>query len=316
MLTRNALYALLAVAAAGFSGPLSVRADTWRGTAPFCDGECLRGEEQVGVSDQGDGGYCITGHKVLCRNSQTSCQATATQASCYGVVMVCENGYRETLNNVWHTCTTYACGACIGFGSLGPLSTGGGGGGGEIGTTPLPCKSGYVWREAYYGDHVCVLPATRAQAATDNATAADRREPGGGASGPDTCRPGFVWREADPTDHVCVTPETRSAAADDNRRAAEHTNQPLRVALDTCKQGFVWREAVGDDRVCVTPETREQAASDNAAAAERRQPGSDACKPGFVWREVVPADHVCVTPETRASVAGDTAMAPTRVAGG
>lgn len=81
------------------------------------------------------------------------------------------------------------------------------------------CKSGYVWREAFPGDKVCVAPATRSQAATDNRQAAARREPGGGAYGPDTCRQGYVWREARSSDHVCVTPDTRAQAAADNREA-------------------------------------------------------------------------------------------------
>jgi hypothetical protein len=36
------------------------------------------------------------------------------------------------------------------------------------------CLQGFVWREAFNGDTVCVTPATRAQAAADNAAAAQR----------------------------------------------------------------------------------------------------------------------------------------------
>src|SRR5262245_20188723 len=82
------------------------------------------------------------------------------------------------------------------------------------------CRQGYVWREALPGDHVCVTPETREQAARDNEQAARRRQPGGGDYGPNTCRQGFVWREARPGDAVCVTPETRSQAAHDNAQAA------------------------------------------------------------------------------------------------
>jgi hypothetical protein len=82
------------------------------------------------------------------------------------------------------------------------------------------CRQGYVWREAFAGDHVCVTPETRAQAADDNRRAAERRQPGGGDYGPDTCRQGYVWREARPGDVVCVTPQTRSQAAHDNSQAA------------------------------------------------------------------------------------------------
>lgn len=84
---------------------------------------------------------------------------------------------------------------------------------------PDTCRQGFVWREAFPGDHVCVTPETRAQAAFDNSQAEARRDPEGGF-GPDTCLPGFVWREARPGDHVCVTPETRAQTAADNRKAA------------------------------------------------------------------------------------------------
>lgn len=87
------------------------------------------------------------------------------------------------------------------------------------------CIEGFVWREAYPGDHVCVTPATRAQTVTDNTLAAVRREPQGGTHGPDTCKPGFVWREARPDDHVCVTPEVRAQTARDNSLA--HTRRLL-----------------------------------------------------------------------------------------
>ena len=83
-----------------------------------------------------------------------------------------------------------------------------------------PCKQGYVWREAFVGDYVCVTPQGRDQAASDNSQATARKQPGGGAYGPDTCRQGYVWREARAGDHVCVTPEIRDRTAADNRQAA------------------------------------------------------------------------------------------------
>jgi hypothetical protein len=77
------------------------------------------------------------------------------------------------------------------------------------------CRQGFVWREAFANDHVCVSGQTRDQARNDNGQAAARRLPNG------MCKQGWVWREAVPTDHVCVTVQTRSATADDNRHAAE-----------------------------------------------------------------------------------------------
>src|SRR6185295_7323942 len=84
---------------------------------------------------------------------------------------------------------------------------------------PDTCKQGYVWRDAFAGDHVCVTGATREQAAADNAQASQRRSPTGGAYGPDTCLQGFVWRDASATDHVCVTGGVRAQAAADNAQA-------------------------------------------------------------------------------------------------
>jgi hypothetical protein len=85
------------------------------------------------------------------------------------------------------------------------------------------CVQGFVWREAFSGDHVCVTPQSRQQAASDNSAAASRIQPGGGAYGNDTCLQGFVWREAASDDHVCVTPDIRAQAADDNSQAASRT---------------------------------------------------------------------------------------------
>jgi hypothetical protein len=39
---------------------------------------------------------------------------------------------------------------------------------------PDTCRTGFVWREAYPGDHVCVRPWVREQARRDNALGAYR----------------------------------------------------------------------------------------------------------------------------------------------
>jgi hypothetical protein len=158
---------------------------------------------------------------------------------------------------------------------------------------PLPygpdtCQSGFVWREASPADHVCVPPASRSRARADNAQAAFRRSPFGGAYGPDTCLNGFVWREAFANDRVCVTPATRAETAEENRLGM--SRRVLAYGPDTCLMGFVWRDARPGDHVCVTPEARSRAAAENASAASRVQPGGGAygpntCLMGFVWRE-------------------------------
>lgn len=84
---------------------------------------------------------------------------------------------------------------------------------------PDTCKNGFVFREAYPNDHVCVTPKVRQQVATDNAHTQENYQLGGGPYGKETCKNGLVWREARPQDHVCVTPEQRQQAVDDNRYA-------------------------------------------------------------------------------------------------
>ena len=90
----------------------------------------------------------------------------------------------------------------------------------QLPAAPDACNQGYVWREAFPGDHVCVSPKTRDRAAYDNSQASARREPGGGQYGPNTCKEGYVWRSARPQDYVCVTPQTRDQTAADNDQAA------------------------------------------------------------------------------------------------
>ena len=93
---------------------------------------------------------------------------------------------------------------------------------GALASGPDTCKSGFVWREAFPGDHICVTPAVRAQTNIENQQAPSRRMPLGLPFGgpPDLCAQGFVWREARQGDRVCVPGASRDQAADDNRQAA------------------------------------------------------------------------------------------------
>ncbi|WP_412542696.1 zinc ribbon domain-containing protein [Longispora sp. K20-0274] len=174
------------------------------------------------------------------------------------------------------------------------------------------CKPGFVWREAFPVDHVCVQPGVHSQVLADNGAASSRWTPG--AYGSRTCVNGYVWREAVPTDLVCVTSATRTQAADDNAQATARLATPPK----NCRSGYVWREAYPGDYVCVTPATRTQAGQDNTQATARREPnggasGVDTCKSGYVWRGARDADHVCVTPTTRTQTAADNAAAASRV---
>jgi hypothetical protein len=92
---------------------------------------------------------------------------------------------------------------------------------GETSQIPDRCIQGFVWRDAFDGDHVCVIQEVRDQTAYDNSQAEIRRDPNG-ASGPASCISGFVWREARIGDVVCVTPDRRTSTAEENSRAMEH----------------------------------------------------------------------------------------------
>ena len=81
----------------------------------------------------------------------------------------------------------------------------------------LQCAPGWVWRMAGPDDRVCVSPQARDAAQMENAASDQRREPNGGAYGPNTCLPGFVWRGALPGDVTCVPPEARDRVARENR---------------------------------------------------------------------------------------------------
>jgi hypothetical protein len=78
------------------------------------------------------------------------------------------------------------------------------------------CKSGYVKRNAYNGDQVCVTPAIQAQTQQENQIAPTLTKPDG------TCTiPIFVWRLAAPIDKTCASQAAHAQAIDDNNHAAE-----------------------------------------------------------------------------------------------
>ena len=86
---------------------------------------------------------------------------------------------------------------------------------------PDTCADGYVWRDAIPGDHVCVLPARRSLAATENANAGLHVDPAG-AYGPNSCIAGYVWREAYVGDVVCVVPARRTQVHQENAEGPSH----------------------------------------------------------------------------------------------
>jgi hypothetical protein len=181
------------------------------------------------------------------------------------------------------------------------------------------CLQGYVWREAHANDKVCVTALRRAAVRNENQLAGSRRQPGGGAYGPDTCKQGYVWREAYSNDHVCVPPASRSTARQENLLANERRLASAAYGPNTCKQGYVWREADQSDWVCVTPQRRTEVSEENRLAASRRRTGGgaygpDSCKQGYVWREAYTGDHVCVAPASRSKARQENESASDRLA--
>ena len=98
------------------------------------------------------------------------------------------------------------------------------------------CQSGFVWRNAFSGDTICVSVQRRDQVASENSRAASNRNPTGGDFGPNTCRQGFVWRVANPKDEVCVTTASRDRVAQENAnphaRVAEAGSAPASQVTD------------------------------------------------------------------------------------
>ena len=170
------------------------------------------------------------------------------------------------------------------------------------GRMAVSCSQGFVWREAFPGDYVCVTSESRSLVTSEN------RDP----AHAEPCQPGTVWRESRPSHHICVSLERRAEVADENRLASGRVaGAVIAPALGTaCAQGFVWREAFPGDYVCVTSGSRSMVTSENQDPAD-----AEPCQPGTVWREARPSDHICVSLARRSAVAEENRSASTRVAG-
>src|SRR5437773_2612772 len=90
--------------------------ETWRGTAPFCSGQCLSDERQIMSTtcccDENPdcGSCCWSGTKVLCEQDLL-CLNTITIKTCYpGSLLICDSGYYK--NGIWVSCKKYYCGGC------------------------------------------------------------------------------------------------------------------------------------------------------------------------------------------------------------
>jgi hypothetical protein len=114
------------------------------------------------------------------------------------------------------------------------------------------CLEGYVWREAFAGDDVCVTPDRRQQTWDENAQAASLVDPQGG------CIAGHVRRDAGlnnpyifgAVDDSCVTPDIRDAVRAENEHAVDRqlfmsfgfasTTSPFVVDGEGFNNGWVW----------------------------------------------------------------------------
>ncbi|AEV86799.1 hypothetical protein ACWT_5781 [Actinoplanes sp. SE50] len=116
------------------------------------------------------------------------------------------------------------------------------------------CLEGYVWREAFVGDHVCVPPDLRRQAWADNEAAASRTvhipaTPLTPVSS-DFCQEPYVWRDARPSDQVCVTPQNRLLNQYYNKMAPQN-RLDLKITV-----GRWWPQPVcGADNICSSDST-------------------------------------------------------------
>ena len=131
---------------------------------------------------------------------------------------------------------------------------------------PSTCKQGFVWREAFGGDTVCVTPETRAQAQQDNATQAQRTEP--------------VQATSKDFDELQKEhPESRAVAKGDfvelqrfviRERLIRDVVRPELFFVLRCKAGYTERRASANDRACVTTATQLATDADNRAAESRK----------------------------------------------
>lgn len=80
----------------------------WRGTAPFCKGTCLHGEDSKGTSKTGDGETCVTGIKIFCcRTASTeNCVWRGTAPACDGKCLPGEDSKGTSKTGDGETCVT------------------------------------------------------------------------------------------------------------------------------------------------------------------------------------------------------------------
>jgi hypothetical protein len=133
---------------------------------------------------------------------------------------------------------------------------------GELPYGPDTCKPGFVWREAFRNDHVCVPPESRSRAAQDNQLASSRSE-----TVPATAKDIEDIQRSNPK--AATVPKgdfTQLARIDRRILFGQAWTVPMVVR---CKAGFTERRASATDRVCVPEGTQLDTAKENEQADSR-----------------------------------------------
>ena len=97
---------------------------------------------------------------------------------------------------------------------------------------PYTCQNGYVWREAFANDQVCVTPTDRSTVAQENAAGPYHTNPY--TAYPYSCRSGYVWRQAKPTDYVLVVPASRDRERANHGTPNHASSIPHRPPMAIC----------------------------------------------------------------------------------
>lgn len=136
---------------------------------------------------------------------------------------------------------------------------------GALASGPETCKPGFVWREAFGGDTVCVTGDSRARAAQDNQANASRVE-----LVPGTAKDFEEIHQSSPQAKAVAKGDFAALARLDSR-IIFNPNLPRAIPMIArCKAGYFERRARPMDRVCVAEATQLATAEENQQAESRK----------------------------------------------
>lgn len=130
---------------------------------------------------------------------------------------------------------------------------------------PATCKMGFVWREAFPGDSVCVTGESRAQAAQDNAQQAARSE-----LVPATAKDFEQIQREVPQSRAVPKGDFLALRPFAAERLVINSAQPAMMLISRCKGDYTERRARAQDRVCVTVATQLATDAENQQAENRK----------------------------------------------